>query len=67
MGKTDRSARCDLNQITYEYAVKVTNRFKGLEPVNSVPEELWTEVTILYRRKQAKPSQRGGGKQEVVI
>ena len=37
-------ARCDLNQITYEYAVEVTNRFKGLDLVNSVPEELWMEV-----------------------
>ena len=34
----------DLNQIPYEYAVEVTNRFKGLELVNSVPEELWMEV-----------------------
>ena len=38
VGKTDRSARCDLNQITYEYAVEVTNRCKGLEFVNSTPE-----------------------------
>ena len=59
VGKTTRSARYDLNQITCEYAMGVTNRFKGLEPINSVPEELWTEVIILYRRKQAKPSQRG--------
>ena len=34
----------DLNQIPYEYAVEVTNRFKGLGLVNSVPEELWMEV-----------------------
>ena len=34
------------------------NRFKGLDLVNSLPEELWTEVIILYRRKQAKPSQK---------
>ena len=39
-----RSARYDLNQIPYEYAVDVMNRFKGLELVNSVPEELWIEV-----------------------
>ena len=44
VGKTTRPARYDLNQIPYEYAVEVTNRFKGLELVNSVPEELWTEV-----------------------
>ena len=37
-------ARYDLNQIPYEYAVEVTSRFKGLDLVNSVPEELWMEV-----------------------
>ena len=44
MGKTTRPARYDQNQIPYEYAVEVMNRFKGFELVNSVPEELWTEV-----------------------
>ena len=34
----------DLNQIPYEFAVEVTSRFKGLDLVNSVLEELWTEV-----------------------
>ena len=43
-GKTTRPARYDLNQIPYEYAVEVTNRFKGLDIVNGMPEELWTEV-----------------------
>ena len=43
-GKNNRPARYDLNQIPYELAVEVTNRFKGLELVNSVPEKLWTEV-----------------------
>ena len=43
-GKNNRSAKYDLNQIPYEFAVEVTDRFKGLDPVNSVPEELWTEV-----------------------
>ena len=37
-------ARYDLNQIPYEFAVEVTNRFKGLDLVNSVPEELQIEV-----------------------
>ena len=44
MGKTTKSARCDLNHIPYEYAVDVMNRFKGGDLVNSVPEELWTEI-----------------------
>ena len=34
----------DLNQIPYDYTVEVTNRFKGLDLINRVPEELWTEV-----------------------
>ena len=34
----------DLNQIPYEYTVEMKNRFKGLDLVNNVPEELWTEV-----------------------
>ena len=43
-GKITRPARYDLIQIPYEYAVEVMNRFKGLELINSVPEELWMEV-----------------------
>ena len=42
--KTTRPFRCDLNQITYEYTVKMTNRFKGLYLIARVPEELWMEV-----------------------
>ena len=37
-------SRYDLNKIPFEFAVEVMNRFKGLDLVNSVPEELWTEV-----------------------
>ena len=43
-GKTTRPFRCDLNQIPYDYTVEVTNRFKGLDLIDRVPEELWTEV-----------------------
>ena len=42
--KTTRPFRYDLNQITYNYIVEVTNRFKGLDLIDTVPEELWTEV-----------------------
>ena len=42
--KTTRSFRYDLNQIPYDYTVKVTSRFKGLNLVDRVPEELWTKV-----------------------
>ena len=43
-GNTTRPVRYDLNQIPSEYIVEETNRFKGLDLVNRVPEELWTEV-----------------------
>ena len=39
-----RSFRYDLNQIPYDYTVEVRNRFKGLDLIDRVPEELWTEV-----------------------
>ena len=42
--KTTRPFRYDPNQIHYDYAVEVMNRFKGLDLVDRVPEELWTEV-----------------------
>ena len=64
VGKTTRPFRYDLNQITYIYTVEVTNRFKGLDLIDRVPEELWTEVcdivqeavikTILQKKKCKK-------------
>ena len=42
--KTTRSFRYDLNQIPYDYTVEVRNRFKGLDLIDRVPDELWTEV-----------------------
>ena len=44
VGKTTRPFRYDLNQICYDYAVEVTNRFKGLDLIDRMPEELWMEV-----------------------
>ena len=44
VGKTTRPFRYDLNQIPYDYAVEVTNRFKALDLIDRVPEELWIEV-----------------------
>ena len=43
-GKATRPFGYDLNQIPYSYTVEVTNRFKGLDLIDRVPEELWTEV-----------------------
>ena len=51
VGKTTKPFRFDLNQIPYDYMVEVTNRFKGLDLIDRVPEELWTEVHTLYRRR----------------
>ena len=44
VGKTTRTLRYDLNQSPYDYTVEVRNRFKGLELINRVPDELWMEV-----------------------
>ena len=44
VGKTTRLSRYDLNQIPYDYTVEMTSRFKGLDPIDRVPDELWTEV-----------------------
>ena len=44
VGKTTTPFRYDLNQIPYNYTVEVTNRFKELDLIDKVPEELWMEV-----------------------
>ena len=44
VGKTTRPFRYELNQIPYDYTVKVRNRFKGLDLIDRVPDELWNEV-----------------------
>ena len=64
VGKTTRPFQYDLSQIPYDYTVEVTNRFKGLDLKDRVPEELWTEVcdivqetgikTILKKKKCKK-------------
>ena len=49
VGKTTRLLRYDLNQISHNYTVEVTNRFKGLDLTDRVPEELWMEIPdIVY-------------------
>ena len=42
VGKTTRPVRHDLSQISFDYIVEVTNRFKGLDLIDRVPDELWT-------------------------
>ena len=54
LGKTTRPFRYDLNQIPYNYTVEVTNRFKGLDLIDRVPEELWTEVRDIVQEAGIK-------------
>ena len=65
MGKTTRLVRYNLNQIPYEYTVKVRNRFKGLNLVNRVPEEVWTEVQNIVQEAANKtsPQKSNAGRQ----
>ena len=49
--KTTRPFRYDLNQLPYDYKMEVRNRFKGLDLVDRVPEEIWTGSITLYRRQ----------------
>ena len=63
VGKTTRPFRYDLNQIPYDYTVEVRNRFKGLDLIDGLADELWTEVhdivqetgiKIIPKKKKAK-------------
>ena len=53
-GKTTRPFRYDLNQIPYKDTVEVTNRFKGLDLIDRLPEELWTEVPDVAQKAVIK-------------
>ena len=54
VGKTTRPFRYDLSQIPYDYTVEVTNRFKGLDLTDRVPEELWMEVCDIVQEAVIK-------------
>ena len=54
VGKTTRPFRYDLNQIPYDYTVEVTNRFKGLDLINRVPDELWRKVCAIVQETGIK-------------
>ena len=67
LGKTTRPFRYDLNQIPYDYTVEVRNRFKGLDLIDRVPDELWTEdrdtvqetgIKTIPMEKKCKKSKR---------
>ena len=54
VGKTTRPYRYDLNQIPYDYTVEVRNRFKGLDLIDRVPDELWKEVRDIVQETGIK-------------
>ena len=54
VGKTSRPFRYDLNQIPYDYTVQVRNRFKGLDLIDRVPDELWMEVCDIVQEAWIK-------------
>ena len=54
VGKTTRPFRYDLNRITYNYIVEVTNRFTGLDQIDRIPEELWAEVCDIVQEAGIK-------------
>ena len=54
VGKTTRPFRYDLNQILYDYTVEVRNRFKGLDLIDRVPDELWNEVHDIVQETGVK-------------
>ena len=58
VGETSRPFRYDLNQILYDYTVDVRNKFKGLDLIDRVPDELWMEVRDIVERQGSRPSPR---------
>ena len=54
VGKTTRLFRYDLNQIPYDYTVEVRNRFKGLDLIDRVPDELWAQVCDIVQETGVK-------------
>ena len=77
VGKPTRPFRYDLNQIPYDYTLEVTNRFKGLDLIDRVPDELWTEVrdivqetgikTILIEKKCKKEKWLSEGALQIAV
>ena len=58
VGKTTRPFRYDLNQVPYDSIVELGNRFKGLDLIDKVPDELWTEVHDVVQEAGIRPFPR---------
>ena len=54
VGKTTKPFWYDLNQIFYDYTMEVRNRFKGLDMIDRVPDELWTEIHDIVQERGSK-------------
>ena len=67
VGKTPRPFKYDLNQIPYDYTVEVRNRFKGLDLIDKVPDELWMEVCETGDRDQDHPHGKEMQKSKIAV
>ena len=69
VGKTARPFRYDLNQIPYDYTVEMRNRFKGLDLIDRVPDELWNEVHDIVEERGIKtiPMEKKWKKRKMAI
>ena len=67
--KTTRPFRYDLNQIPYDYTVEVRNRFKGLDLIDRVPDELWMEVRDIVWETAIKtiPMEKKSKKSKIAV
>ena len=63
VGKTTRPFGYDRNQIPYDYTVEMRNRFKGLDMIDRVPDELWTEVCDRSQGSRPSPRKKNAEKQ----
>ena len=64
VGKTTRPFRYDLNQIPYDYTVEVRNRFKGLDLIDRVPDDLWMEVRDMVQETGSKTIPKKSAKKQ---
>ena len=64
VGETTRPSRFDLNKIPYDYTVEVKNRFKGLDLIDRVPNELWTEVCDIVQETWIKTTRKRNAKKQ---
>ena len=68
VGKTTRPFRYDINKITYDYTMEMTNRFKGLDLIDRVPKELWKVICNIVRGGDKKhPQEKEIQKGKIVV